>query len=232
MRRLHAVGQHEKFVASGVYEFEQAGVKIGLMEYWSIHEVGGAHFIRVDVDGRAYDGRSRLYEALLNPDGRFERVDVRAYGSAEDVVKEVRASYTFFDEQVDIIRVVNRNARFEESVRMPSGYVAHFGSKLLYGTMVPHTSVNQSQVRMFIADHNFTDLPRAFTGRELAPESYQFMGEEQIKVGHVAYSARLYRSSCANVWLDEHNILLCEQSASQTVALTQYARRPELKPYD
>lgn len=232
MRRLHAVGQHEKFVASGFYEFEQAGAKIGLIEYWSIHEVGGANFIRVDVDGRAYDGRSRLYEALLNPDGRFERVDVRAYGSAEDVVKEVRASYTFFDEQVDIVRVVNRNARFEETVVMPSGYLAYFGSKLLYGAMVPHSSINRLQVRKFTPDYNFADPQFAFAGRELAAESYQFVDEEQIKVGHAAYSARLYRSSCANVWLDEHNILLCEQSASQTVALTQYARRPELKPYD
>jgi hypothetical protein len=59
--------QHEKFVASGLYRCYQDGHYAGLEEQWSIHEVGGAQFIRIDLDGRQADGRSELYEILRVP---------------------------------------------------------------------------------------------------------------------------------------------------------------------
>ena len=117
MRRLHVVGQHEKFVASGVYKVYAGDEPTGLIESWSIHEVGAsAQFIRVDVDGRDFDGCSKLMEALLNPDGRFERVDEQLYGAqAPDPVK---TSYTFFDDRVEILRL-EKNDQSESTVELP-----------------------------------------------------------------------------------------------------------------
>jgi len=96
MRRLHATGRRERFVASGVYH---AGD--GLREYWSIHEVGGgAQFIRVDRDGRACGRRSLLQEALRNAKGNLERVDQQLYGLSGHL--EARLRCTRFQNAVEI----------------------------------------------------------------------------------------------------------------------------------
>lgn len=96
MRRLHPVSLREKFVASGTYHFYDSTDRLlPYEEHWSVHEVGeGAHFIRMDYDGRAENGPSVLMEALRTPDGAIERCDVRAYGGDSDAVRLLRASYT------------------------------------------------------------------------------------------------------------------------------------------
>lgn len=232
MRRLHAVGKHEKFVASGLYEFEQNGAKIGLTEAWSIHEVGGAQFIRVDQDGRGYDGRSSLYEALLNPDGQIERVDVRFYGKKQEAVKEARASYTFFDDRVGIIRVVNRELRFEEEVVMPPGYAIHFASSVLSGFMIPCSFADHPDVRVFSPDMISPDAEDFLKGVEMTLAGWEFVGLDEIKIAGKTYSARVYQHDDVRIWLDPSDILLREESGSRKIILKQYARRPEPQLHD
>ena len=66
MRRLHATGPRERHVAGGEYRLPDGG-----REHWSIHEVGeGAHFVRVDRDGRQ--------EMRVRPDGAAFRLPIRA----------------------------------------------------------------------------------------------------------------------------------------------------------
>ena len=232
MRRLHAVGKQEIFVASGVYEFEQNGAKIGLTETWSIHEVGGAQFIRIDYDGRTYDGRSILYEALRNPNSQIERIDLRAYGNAQDAIRQVRGSYTFLDERVEVIRVVNYDVRFEEEVAMPAGVLIDPGPRALHGFTIPYS--NQPQVTAFFPNYDFANPQRALKWRDMTFTGYQFAGKEQIEIGKKSYSARIYQSKngCGRAWLDPYDILLREESASQTITLRQYARRPEPQTHD
>ena len=96
MRRLHATGRRERFVASGVYQTGE-----GLRESWSIHEVGsGAQFIRVDRDGRGCGRRSLLQEALRNANGTLERVDQQLYGL--DGHLEARLRCTRFQNAAEI----------------------------------------------------------------------------------------------------------------------------------
>jgi hypothetical protein len=230
MRRLHAVGKQEIFVASGLYEFEQNGAKIGLTESWSIHEVGGAQFIRVDQDGRTHDGRSILYEALRNPNGELERVDLRAYGNAQDAFKEIRASYTFFEDHVEIIRVVNRLDRYDNYFEIPAGYVIQPGAIILNGMMIPQ--MNRNEVIIFAIDANFTDLNFAFEGYGRRAGSMELIDRVQIEQNGKPYSARLYQSENKRVWLDPFDILLREEFASQIITLRQYARRPEPQTHD
>lgn len=230
MRRLHAVGKHEKFVASGVYEFEQAGVKIGLTETWSIHEVGGTQFIRVDQDGRAHDGRSILYEALRNPNGQIERVDLRAYGNTQDTVKEIQASYTFFDDHVEYIRVFDRHARYDDDHTMPTGFVIQLGAKILDGLVVPH--MNRKEVWVFMLDAIYAESTVAFGGYGRLTAGMQFIDRVQIDLNGKVYSARLYQSEYNRIWLDPFDILLHEESASLRVMLKDYARRPEPQTHD
>jgi hypothetical protein len=229
MRRLHAVGKQEIFVASGIYEFEQAGKHIGLTEHWSIHEVGGAQFIRVDQDGRAHDGRSILYEALRSPDGQIERIDLRAYGNAQDVVKQVRAGYTFFDGRVEVIRAVNNEPHFEEVVFMPADSVIA-PSKLLYGFAVP--LMKPSQIFAFFPNYDFANPQRAFKWRDLTFAGFQFAGWEQIEVGGKSYSAQRYQVHNMPIWLDQYDILLREETPTLVITLKQYARRPEPQTHD
>jgi hypothetical protein len=230
MRRLHAVGKQEVFVASGVYEFEQDGARIGLIEQWSIHEVGGAQFIRVDQDGRDHDGRSILYEALRSPDSQIERIDLRAYGNGQDAFSEMRGSYTFFEDHAEIIRVVNKRDRYDNYVEIPAGYIIQPGAKILNNLMVPQMSKNE--VTAFHIDANFTDLNISFEGFGWRVASMQLVDHVQIDLNGKSYSARLYHSKNRRVWLDPYDILLREESASLTVMLKDYARRPEPQTHD
>ena len=70
-------------------------------------------------------------------------------------------------------------------------------------------------------------------------QTVRFVDEEELLLTGKAFSARKYEwlpsdkdlKPEAIVWLDEHNILLRQQSLSVggDVMLTQYARRPEVR---
>ena len=116
MRRLHATGLRERFVASGVYVQPD-----GLREHWSAHEVGaGALFLRVDVDGRASGGGSLLQEALRNAEGYFERIDQQLYGA--DGHPGARLRCTRFSNHA-VLSLECGESQSEERIDMESDYL-------------------------------------------------------------------------------------------------------------
>ena len=96
MRYLHPVQGHEKFVASGIYQFFKEGVELRKTEEWAIHEhPDGERFIRVDADYRMEEGKSILLEALQTAKGEIVRFDVRYENDKfEGGVKNLRATFS------------------------------------------------------------------------------------------------------------------------------------------
>lgn len=81
MRYLHTVASHERWVASGTYEWvATATQQLVAMEHWTVHEhPDGARFYRVDYDARQIDGSTELVELWQSPPhegARLERVEV------------------------------------------------------------------------------------------------------------------------------------------------------------
>ena len=223
MRRLHTVGKHEKFVASGVYKHVELGVATGLREHWSIHDVGGAQFIRVDVDGRDYDGRSILIETLRNPAGQFERVDEHHYSPA--AAKPQKISHTFFDDHVELIGLLD-NQRIEETVMMPAGYGLFSHSWLLTGMTIQHTLQQTGTIMLLRLDMQTASF--AWTRVEAAVES---LGQKSIQIGERDVTAQCYRwQNNMIACVDPFGVILCAETPAAQIVLTQYARRPEPKP--
>ncbi len=224
MRRLHAVGKHEKFVASGLYAYQENGVTIGLQEHWSIHEVGGgAQFIRVDIDGRNYDGHSTLIEALRSPEGWFERIDQQIFEQIN--TKPFKLSHTFFDEHIELV-VRHDGRRIEETIPMPTPYGLFLHSQLLAGFTLKHALRHSDKVMLLhiiVQDGSLswlrfetvvTALKSAMIrvdGRELSSYCYEWQDEV---------------TAC----IDQFDVTLHAENLTGQVLLTQYARRPEPKP--
>lgn len=223
MRRLHVVGKHEKFVASGMYWIYAGDEPTGLVEHWSIHEVGGAQFIRVDVDGRDFDGSSTLMEALRTPDGQFERVDVYFYEASRS--QPVKVSYTFFEEHIEIVRPMNSGV-CDESIEMPRNYGVWMNSSIMQGFTVAQAARHNHPVPLFrsmIEDGELTYSTTAVL--HLTP-----LGDEQIQVAGREINVTGYSwNENAAMWLDQHQILVKSTAPSTQMLLAQYARRPEPK---
>jgi hypothetical protein len=226
MRRLHVVGKHEKFVASGVYKVFAGDNPTGLVEHWSIHEVGhGAQFIRVDVDGRDFDGDSALMEALLNPDGRFERVDMRLYDKQGR--DQIKTSYTFFDNRVEIFLTVKNDVR-ETIVELPAGYAAFVGSRILAGRAVDLVVRSEDETQIFFP--RYSDSEIKWSIRPIKPRS---VGQKVLTVSKREIEVIGYRwSDDMTIWQDQYGITISADTAESKTLLTQYARRPEPKSHD
>lgn len=211
MRRLHVVGKQEKFVASGVYRVYADDEPTGLVEHWSIHEVGdGAQFIRVDIDGRDVDGGSTLMEALLNPDGAFERVDRHDYQQHSS--KPGKMSYTFFADYVELVSGVADSERLS----LAQGYAAVAASLILMGF-----ALVGAQNRIFPT-----------MSSDICPDGHwDYQGQERLSMsGHDIDTRHYACSQTSAVWLDEYDVLMCLVTGQKRMILTQYGRRPELKP--
>lgn len=80
MRYLHPVASHERWLASGTYEWVAVLThQVVMLEHWTLHEhPDGAHFYRVDYDARQADGTTELVELWQSPPdegSRLERVE-------------------------------------------------------------------------------------------------------------------------------------------------------------
>ena len=227
MRRLHVVGQQERFVASGLYVWSKGAALTQLVELWSIHEVAGAQFVRVDRDGRAFDGCSVLYESLINPEGRVERVDWRAYGGAAGDHHQVKTSITFYDEHAEIIRIVNGQAQDEVIITLPEAYSVDVGPMILKGRALGQTASNPGgSLPVLIV----VPQCREDTAPEIVPMQSKFAGPETFTLAGRTMDARRYevrlREETAQAWVDDFDTLLRYESEDLVCVLTQYAHRP------
>ena len=223
MRRLHVVGKHEKFVASGVYKVYAGDQPTGLIERWSIHEVGdGAQFVRVDVDGRDFDGNSTLLEALLNPDGRFERVDAHSYDAAAS--HPAKVSFTFFVDRVEILQATENDVR-EMVVNLPLGYRAVIDSRLLTGLAIASLDRHEVSTPYFLPV-----LEKSVLIWTIVDIKLQALGHREIQVAGRGIEVSGYGwGSDMTVWLDRDGVAIQIETLSENALLTQYGRRPEPK---
>ena len=121
MRYLHPVQAHERFVASGRYDFYKDGAQLKKSEAWAIHaHADGEQFVRVDANYRREEGKSILLEALLDARGGLARLDVR-YESAQfpGGVRDLRATYQRSDGCLQIGYELNGAAREYRELALP-----------------------------------------------------------------------------------------------------------------
>ena len=215
MRRLHATGRRERFVASGVYHTAD-----GLREYWSIHEVGGgARFIRVDRDGRDCGRRSLLQEALRNANGDLERVDQQLYGL--NGRPEARLRCTRFQGSVEIDL---KSGACRCRVEMP-----HDGHCLLLMPGILLAGMATSQA---------AEKPKAVDTLHVRQVGDGFAWERRTlavccgppvsvttRAGDRKARACKWNDSDRTFWLDLHDITLRLEDQSCCIELSRYARR-------
>lgn len=215
MRRLHATGRRERFVASGVYHYGD-----GLREYWSIHEVGGgAQFIRVDRDGRGCGRRSLLQEALRNADGNLERVDQQLYGLNGHL--EARLRCTRFQNAIELDL---DSAAGPCRVESPND-----GDCLLLipGTLLAGMALSQA-----------AELPQRVDALRVTQVGDGFAWERRplaaccgspvpamTGAGNQKARACKWGDSARTFWLDRHNITLRIEDETCCIELRRYARR-------
>ena len=215
MRRLHATGLRERFVASGVYAQPD-----GLREHWSAHEVGAdALFLRVDCDGRAAGGPSLLQEALRNPDGNFERIDQQLYTAGGRPGARLRC--TRFAGHVELAHE-NVECPREEHIEVGPNYVLIPPGILLAGMALAQALRLQQPVtmlRMKLAADCFA------WERSYAMASCE--KRDIIQVDGRALRARRcgWSDSPQTCWLDAHDVALRSEVAGQSIHLKRYSRR-------
>jgi hypothetical protein len=248
MRQIHPVGFQEKFVASGTYTHYRDDKPSGLVERWTIHELPDqSQLVRVDWDGRADEIHhdTMLLETLYSagtPGKKLERLEIHAFGAAAQQVKvvnlkTVKASYIFFEDHVQVIRVLdNQPPLIHESEWSPEWVVRPAGTRLLMGFAIARYAVQPgTKIETFFYEPSYQDNT-AFEGH-FCYEIVRFVAEEDLEIAGKSYPAQKYEwltpetlKPESNVWLDEHNVLLRHESlwVDGDVILTQYARRPEL----
>lgn len=238
MRHIHPVGVSETFVASGKYDHYINSKPTGTYETWSIHELpDGGRIIRVDMDGRAIDGRSTLIEAWTDPTtGDIQRFDVWAYGRNDDAIQQARASYNCFPDHVEVGRSLDKQERIYEEMPLPEGYIAYPGALIFLGFAVVKTAAARGKRPILTYDPQLDDTTALRA--ETYNQSATMIGEETLQLGNKTYAARrferlfpFYDVLLPHLWIDAHDTLLqhdAPQSSSYSV-LTNYARRPEKK---
>lgn len=247
MRQIHPTSLHEKFVASGVYRrYTLNKLVASATEYWSVYEQpDGSRIIRVDQDGRDVQERSLLTEVWVNPNGVIERFDLFGYGSPRlnNEVLFVKATYIFQEDAVSITRSENGVAKHHEEIPLPDHYAiipsspdADGFSRILLGFAITRIAASPAQsVPTFFASHVFAKKPQEMYG-EMTEISAACVKQGDIVVDQKTYAAKAYEiGSQPGVlfWLDAHNVTLQlgdTSSAMGGTLLTQYARRPDLKP--
>lgn len=242
MRYLHPIAPHEKFVASGTYRYFVDDQPTGLVEHWTIHELpDGAWFMRVDRDGREFDGRTELIEAWRSPaseGGRIERYDLSAYGAPSDTLKKVRASYALEENILYVGRTFNDGERLQDELSLPDNCLLQPGSYLFFGMAIP-TVVERAPYHL-AARYSFTDpVGHAFSVAVTQP-TISFYGDETIHISGRDIPAHRYfsgesrtppdsndsRVNWHTYWIDDHHIFLRQDSPNLRVQLERYAHRP------
>ncbi len=236
MRYLHVVGQHETFVASGVYiYYGEDGQPDGRTESWAIHELpDGAQLLRVDRDTRATGQGWLLLEAWRSPigeGGRIERFDVHAYGPADAPVRTVKATYSLYNDYVEIGRTIDETPRQYTEVPLPGGCIAYPRTALFTGPLIAQVAGQETSV--FTYTPGFDDAESAFAGR-VSTETATFEKEGTMALAGGDVPTRAYRWPAGSeriVWLDDHDTMLAQDKGTQRrVMLTRYARRPDKRP--
>ena len=215
MRRLHATGRRERFVASGVYRTGD-----GFTEYWSVHEVGdGARFIRVDRDGRRCGRHSLLQEALRNAAGVLERVDQQLYDLKGRPLARLRCTRFENALELDLEGGAEQGSEIIPDagdclLSMPGILLAGMALSQAAGMPQPVDALRVAQVGDGFA---WERLP--LTASCAAPVP---IGTE---AGTLKARACTWEGSDWTFWLDSRDIALRLEGETCCIELSRYARR-------
>lgn len=231
MRMLHQVRRHEKFVASGVYQYYENEAPAAVSEHWNIYQLPDSYqIVRIDRDARASQHRtSLLIEALRKPDGHYERCDLRLFFPLETAVVEAQASYNFGADRVEIGRKLPNGDYVDETLTLPAGTIIYLLGRVFTGDVIAQVAAGGKPAPVFLP--NIVDVRAAslFSGL-LEERTARQMGEEPLSIGRRTYQARRFQflgssyDEHSHFWLDEHNRLLkYETPTGWTVILSQHA---------
>ncbi|RMG84737.1 MAG: hypothetical protein D6712_10770 [Chloroflexi bacterium] len=208
MRYIHVVGPHEQFWAGGRYVHYIPDGSETYIEQWAIHRLpDDAFLIRVDRDGRQYDGHSILLEAWRSPDaegGEIVRFDIHAFGQARDKVRQVRATYQVVDEMLHIGLSLNDAPR--EYTEMP------LDNALLFPVLSPFLGEYLSALSMkgqsdVLRPKLSFDAPLAFT-IERYTDKASYLKQDTLTCCGRVFNATAYSWQGDTAWVDETGTLL------------------------
>lgn len=215
MRRLHATGPRERFLASGTYQQPD-----GLLEHWSIHDVGhGAWFVRVDRDGRAAGQCSLLQEALRNAGGFFERVDQQLHGPDGRLVARLRC--TRFARSVEL-SVVDRSGRNEAGIDLDPDFLIVPPGSLLSGMALARAAQMTQPVSLLRVIQQGEQLQWKPCS---ATVKCRTCADVSVDGRPMPARACGWNFSAERVWLDRHAVALRLDDGARCIRLSRYARR-------
>lgn len=250
MRQLNPSRAHEKFVASGVYTFYVQDQPVGIVEYWSIHELpDGAQLIRVDMDGRSstlarVKARDTLIEAWRSPPqegGRIRRFDVRVYGLKDDEVKFARVNISVETSHIHIASTLDNRPSQHKEFKFLSNGVVLGGSALFIGFATAEVAQQDgAEVPVFTYSTPLAHADNAIIADIHISSQKSPVGEDTLTIAGKSILACRFQSGPeiggddylpgTIEWLDSYDTLLqSDNGRGGVIRLTQYARRPEPK---
>ena len=230
MRYLHPVQAHERFVASGRYDFYKDGERLDKSETWTIHaHPDGERFLRVDADSRREEGRSILLEALLDTGGEIARLDLRYENdSFMGGVKHLRATYQVNGGCLQVGYKLNGADREYRELALPPGAVIDVPLLPFRGrTIARLAGLGDAPTWLFAPAFDYAQLLPGALRQVTSPALPA--GTETLLLGKRAINTRRFRyiDRAAAYWLDENDIIIRrvnEYRQRELVAqLTNYA---------
>jgi hypothetical protein len=236
MRQLHPLAFHEQFTASGIYIYEQNGLSAGITEAWTVHQLPDkSHLIRVDRDARPTAlGTSVLLEALRDEVGHILRFDLHLYNPNGQSVKQAKASYTIFDDHIQIGRQINDQPRLEEETEIPANTVINPPMYIFTGSAVRQIiTLGGSQIPIFLPNITEPDNNQVLSGI-IEKRSALLVGAETITHSGEPIPVNRYQFIGGNdneqsvLWLDETGLLIAYEYQSWRITLKNLARSKNL----
>lgn len=188
MRFIIKEQPYEKLLTAGQYRYELDGEATGAVENWRLTEVDADYrLLRVDLDARAAESKhSYLYHAVLNENGRFERLKYRFWGDGLDIVGDVVLEET----SITASRKVN-GAHADEALDLPIQYGFWFPSTMGVGMLAAIWDCKERTAVGLSAVSNQQSAFSLFTTRldlDLSGDQFTVRWDDQERV----------------IWLDEH----------------------------
>lgn len=192
MRFIIKEQPYEKLLAAGQFRYELDGEPTGAVENWRLTEVDDEYrFLRVDLDARAAaSGHSYLYHAVLNENGRFERLKYRFWGQVGGGEFQVAGDVVLDEESITASREVNGEP-FDQTFDLPVLYAFWFPSTMGVGMLA---AIWDCEERTAVGLSAVSDQQSAFSlfttrlDLELSGDLFTVRWDDQERI----------------LWLDEH----------------------------
>jgi hypothetical protein len=234
MRQIHPVAFHEKFVASGIYQYgyiDNSPNLLRIMEHWSIHQLPDqSRLIRSDWDARDEFGESRLVEVLRSAKTLGERVErcdffryFRFANHTNGYAQVTKSAYTFFDDHVQIARQNDDAPRQYAEMQLPNYVAVNMTINADQRFVLELARYGNGQMAVFRP--NWT--ADASSG-QIVNCAVSVLDSETLTIAAKPIFAHHYRLICADetpmdYWFNEYDTLIRYEKGAMYAVLTQYA---------